>query len=140
MRTSASIAVSFAFLFLSAGCASMSAPGRKLAAANGLYEAGKYGGAAAAYRKIFQEASGPAAAEARFGLAATLAAGDNPQKNYAQALRAFEEFLKLHPGHPKARQARDWQQVLRALEQVNKSIDQLKRLDISHEEKRKKGE
>ena len=138
MRTGTAIAAAFAFLFLSAGCASLSAPGRKLAAANELYEAGKYGGAAAAFRKIIQEGPGPAAAGARFGLAATLAAGDNPQRNYAQALREFEEFLKLHPGHPKARQARDWRQVLRALEQVNRNIDELKRLDISHEEKRKK--
>lgn len=138
MRTGPVIAAAFAFLFLSAGCASLSAPGRKLAAAKDLYEAGKYSGAAAAYRKILQEGPAPAASEARFGLAATLAAGDNPQRNYAQALREFEEFLKLHPAHPKARQARDWRQVLRALEQVNKNIDELKRLDISHEEKRKK--
>lgn len=137
MRTGPALAAC-AFLFM-AGCASLSAPGRKLTAADDMYGAGKYGAAAAAYRKILQEGPGPVAAEARFGLASALAAADNPQRNYAQALREFEEFLKFHPNHPKARQARDWRQALRALEQANKSLDELRRLDVSHEQKRKGG-
>jgi len=138
MKAGPVLAAALAFLF-TAGCASLTVPGRKLAAADGLYQTGKYAAAAAAYRKLLQEGAGPAAAGARFGLASALAAADNPQRNYAQALREFEEFLKLHPAHPKARQARDWRQALRALDQAVKSLDELRRLDMSHEEKRKGG-
>lgn len=131
-------AAAAAFLLL-AGCATLSAPGRELSAAHGLYSAGKYSGAAAAYRKIIQAYPGTnAAADARFSLAETLAAADNPQRNYGLALRELEEFLKLHPRHPKARRARDWRQVLRTLDQLNRSIEELKKLDVRHEEKRKR--
>jgi TolA-binding protein len=78
------------------------------------------------------------AAEARYSLALTLAFYDNPQKDYPQALQEFEEFLKLYPDHEKAQEAQNWRQVLKILDHLNKSIEELQQLDIKHEEKRKK--
>ena len=70
---------------------------------------------------------------------------DNPHKDYGQAMAGFDEYLKQYPDHPKAQAARSWHDVLKSFldvrkenERLNKSIEELKKLDIRHEERRKK--
>jgi len=46
--------------------------------------------------------------------------------------------LRLYPEHAKVNEAQNWLQVLKTLDHLNKNIEQLKRLDIKHEEKRKR--
>ena len=128
-----------------AGCGLVTQAGRDLANADALFEKGKYAEALDLYRKTLSlPHSAGRDAEARFAIASTLAFYDNPQKNYVQALEAFEEFLKRHPNHEKAAEALNWKHALKTLveetrecEHLKKNIEQLKRLDIRHEEKRK---
>lgn len=144
MKNPCRIVILLLTLASGAGCAAfLKDPG--LAAANDLFRQKKYAEALAGYRKTLSLPSSPERdAAARYSIAFLLASYDNPQKNYAQALEAFEEFLRYHPGHEKAAEALNWKGVLKSLqdekrenEQLKKSIDQLKKLDIRHEEKRK---
>jgi TolA-binding protein len=106
----------------------------------------RYQDAAEVYRKIAAEAQqSQLAGDAEFELAHLLICTDNPRKDYSLALSGFEDFLKHWPLHPKAADAENWRTVLRTLldtkkenEHLNKSIEQLKKLDIRHEEKRGK--
>lgn len=84
-------------------------------------------------------------AAARYSIAVILASHDNPQRNYAKALDAFNEFLKRYPDHERAPDAANWAAALRTLqeakqenEQLKKNIEQLKRLDIRQEKKRER--
>ncbi len=125
------IAMPLAITWLSA-CAVLTSSGRDLIAADNLAEQRKYTEAVTTYRKIIRNHPDSRwAADARFRLASTLTYHDNRHRNYTQALRQFELFLKSHPDHSKAKEARDWRQVL-------KTIEQLKRLDIRHEKRRRK--
>jgi len=106
----------------------------------------KYHEAIALYRKIAVDSpKSPAAADALFEVAYLSAFYDNPQKDYAQALSVFEDFLKRYPNHLKASDARNWRAVLKVVldarkenERLKESIEQLKELDIRHEERRGK--
>jgi TolA-binding protein len=80
----------------------------------------------------------PYALNARYGLAMTLVAADNPQKDYAQALHEFETFYKLYPEERRTPEVLNWIAVLKTLSDRNRSIEQLKQLDIRHEERRRK--
>ena len=101
--------------------------------------------AAAACNNIMTDSPGsPLAADALFELALINAHHANPQRDYAQAIRSFLEFLKRYPDNRKADEAQTWISVLRTVqelkkqnEHLNESIEELKRLDIRHEEKRK---
>ena len=120
-------------------CAVLTAPGRELREADAFFKENKYSNAVAQYRTVIRDYPDSRwAADAQFGLAATLAHYNNPQRDYAQALREFEEFLRLYPGHAKTEEAQNWQQVLKTLDRLSKNIEQLKRLDVKHEEKRKR--
>ena len=120
-------------------CAVFTAPGRELREADAFFRENKYHDAVARYRTVIRDYPDSLwAADAQFGLAATLAYHDNPQRDYAQALREFEDFLRLYPNHAKTDEARNWRQALKTLDHLNKNIEQLKRLDIKHEEKRKR--
>lgn len=128
------------------GCAGLvTQSGRDLANADALFEKGKYAEALDLYRKTLSlPSSAGRDARARFAIASILAFYGNPQKNYVQALEAFEEFLKRHPNHEKAVEAQNWKHALKTLveekrecEHLKQNIEQLKRLDIRHEEKRK---
>ena len=122
------------------GCATLANIGRSpdLRAADTLFSERKYGEASAAYRALLRTNSGNStAAAARYSLAYTLAYYDNPQRDYGQALVEFEEFLRLYPDHRKAQDAKNWRQVLKTVETLNKSIEQLKKLDKELEKKRK---
>ena len=102
--------------------------------------------AAAACNKIMTDApDSPLAADALFELALINAHHDNPQRDYAQAIRTFVEFLKRNPDNRRADEARTWISVLRTVqelkkqnEHLNASIEELKQLDIRHEKKRRK--
>ena len=104
----------------------------------------KYREAIAAYRKIAADfPKSPVAADALFEVAYLQTFYDNPQKDYAQALQGFEDFLKRYPDHAKATEARNWRAVLKTVldireenEQLKESIEQLKKLDVKHEERR----
>jgi outer membrane protein assembly factor BamD (BamD/ComL family) len=106
----------------------------------------KYPEAIAAYRKVADDSPhSPLAADALFEASYLWAFYDNPQKDYAQALAGFDEFLKLFPTHAKARDVKNWRMVLKMIvdtkkenERLRKSIEQLNKLDIRHEERRRK--
>ena len=106
----------------------------------------RYKEAAACYSKIVAEfPDSELAADSLFELALVKAHYDNPQRDYAQAARMFAEFIKRYPDNRRAEEARTWISVLRTVqelkkqnEHLNESIEELKQLDIRHEEKRKK--
>ena len=97
------------------------------------------------YGKIVsQSPSSPLAADALYEMAVIHTLRDNSHRDFAQALRLFEDFVKKHPDHLKYREAQAWVYVLkytldlrRENEVLKKNIEQLKRLDIRHEERRK---
>jgi hypothetical protein len=60
------------------------------------------------------------------------------------ALQGFDEFLRVYPDNERAHDARNWRSVLKMVqelkkenEHLTKSIEELKRIDIRHEEQRK---
>jgi outer membrane protein assembly factor BamD (BamD/ComL family) len=106
----------------------------------------KYPDAIAAYQKIIIDfPQSPVAADALFAIAYIRAYYDNPQKDFAQALADFSEFEKLYPNHEKAREAQNWQAILKSIidlkkenNRLRKSIEELENVDIRHEEKRRR--
>jgi outer membrane protein assembly factor BamD (BamD/ComL family) len=106
----------------------------------------RYKEAAASYNKIMADAPESAlAADAMFEIALINAHYDNPQRDYAHAARSFAEFLKRYPDNRRADEARTWISMLKTVqelkkqnERLNESIEELKQLDIRHEEKRKR--
>ncbi len=149
MKKTASILLLFLCCCTLANCGALmwTGPGAEFRRARDLFTEKKYTEAADTYRKLLKDSPKSSwAADARFGLASTLAYHDNPQRNYAQALQEFEEFLKLYPGSKKADEAQNWKHVLKIVvetrkenERLTQNIEQLKRLDVRHEEKRRRG-
>ena len=132
-----------------AGCIHPSAPTLQLTElqnAENLFNQRKYSDAVTAYRRILTASPAPTpavAANAQYGIAFLLAYYDNPQRNYAQAVQEFDEFLRLYPTDGRVPDAQHARFILKALidakkenEHLNKSIEQLKKLDIRHEERR----
>ena len=135
-----------------AGCARLSAPTdpsvqvAELQNAENLFNQRKYSDAVNAYRKILTASPAPTravAANAQYGIAFILAYYDNPQRNYAQAIQELDEFLRLYPTNSRVPDAQNLRFILKAFidvkkenEHLNKSIEQLKNLDIRHEERR----
>ena len=112
---------------------------RNISTADSFFKKKQYSNAAATYRKMLQEHPDSFyAADARYGLAVTLASFDNTQKDYTQALHEFEIFYKLYPNDRRVPEVQNWIAVLRTLNDLSRSIEQLKRLDIRHEERRRK--
>lgn len=105
----------------------------------------RYKDAVATYNKIMADSPDSAlAADALFEVALIHAHHDNPQRDYAQASRTFSDFLKRYPDNRRTDEARTWISVLKTVqelkkqnEHLNDSIEELKQLDIKHEEKRK---
>lgn len=119
-------------------CAYVTGSGMDMRAANSLVQNKKYPEAVSAYRKIvLDHPDSSAAADAQYGLAMALADYANPQRDYTQALLEFDAFVRLYPDDARFRDAQNWRHVLKTLTDLNKSIEQLKRLDIRHEERRK---
>lgn len=126
--------------------ASLSLPEAEFQNATNLVRQKRYSDAHAVYRKIAADSpQSSIGIAALFELSYLLVVPENPQKDYALALQGFETFVKLHPDHPKAQDAETWRAVLKLVldtkkenDHLNKSIEQLKKLDIRHEEKRGK--
>jgi outer membrane protein assembly factor BamD (BamD/ComL family) len=147
----------FFILLLSAcclwGCASIQARiqgghGQDAAfdSAEGLIKEKRYNEAISAYNKIAQESVGSErGANALYASALVSVFYDNPQKDYALALQEFDEFLRLYPSNEKAREAQNWRYIIKMAlelkkenEHLTNSIEELKRIDIRHEERRRK--
>jgi len=118
----------------------------ELQAADRFFCEKQYSEAVAAYEKVAIEATGTdQGANALFAAAFAQAFYDNPHKDYVQALKYFEEFLRLYPNSEKAPEAQNWRYYLKTVidlkkenEHLTSSIEQLKKLDIRHEERRRK--
>ncbi len=106
----------------------------------------RYGEALALYMKVAKESAGSnRGAEALFSAATARVFFDNPHRDYALALQQFEEFLQRYPRSEKTREARNWRAILKVIvelkkenEQLTQNIEQLKKIDIRHEERRRK--
>jgi outer membrane protein assembly factor BamD (BamD/ComL family) len=106
----------------------------------------KYSEAIAAYDKIAKDSPrSELGARALYDAAFTHAFYDNPHKDYVQALQGFEEFLREYPNSEKANDAQNWRSILKTVlelkkenEHLTKNIEELKRIDIRHEERRRK--
>jgi len=131
------------------GCATMGAlkgPSKDMDDAALLVREKKFPEAVAVYKKIQLESPRtPLAAEAMYEAALLHASADNPQRDYQQAIRLFEDFLKQYHGNKRAHEARTWISQLKTIQDLKKEnerlkmdIEQLKQLDIRHEERRKK--
>jgi outer membrane protein assembly factor BamD (BamD/ComL family) len=105
----------------------------------------KYNEAIAAYDKIAKGSPhSELGARALYDAAFTYAFYDNPQKDYAQALQGFDDFLRVYPNSERAIDAQNWRSLLKTMlelkkenEHLTNSIKQLKNIDIRHEERRK---
>jgi len=95
-------------------------------------------------QKIVEEhPNSDGAAKALYGIATIYVSGDNPHKDYAQALVHFEEFLSQYPQHERAADAKNWRQAIKVIietkkenEHLLKNIEKLKQLDMRQEKKR----
>ena len=130
-------------LFALSGCTAMLST--DISRAESLFQQKKYTEALKAYKQVSAGSlSSGQRAEAQYSIALIQSSFDNPQRSYSHALESFDEFLKLYPRHEKAAEAMNWKNTLKVLlderrecEQLKKNIEQLKKLDIRHEEKRK---
>jgi hypothetical protein len=68
---------------------------------------------------------------------------DNPRKDYARALKAFEEYIRRFPKGAHLKEAKNWRSILKTIldlreenDRLNKKIVELTQIDILHEEKR----
>ena len=126
------------------GAASLSGPELNYQNAATLVKEKKYHEASAAYRKIAAESTqSEIAGDALYEAAYLQVFSDNPQRDYGQALSGFAEFLKRFPDHARAPDARNWHLALKTIldikkenEHLKENIEQLKKLDIRHEERR----
>jgi outer membrane protein assembly factor BamD (BamD/ComL family) len=106
----------------------------------------KYSDAITAYDKIAKDSPrSERGSRALYDVAFTHAFYDNPHKDYAQALQEFDEFLRIYPNSERTRDAQNWRHVLRMVLELRKenehllqSINELKQIDIRHEERRRK--
>ena len=106
----------------------------------------KYNDALNAYREILAASPAPApavAAKAQYGIAFVLSYYDNAQRNYVQAVQELDDFLRIYPTDSRVPEAQNLRFILKSLidikkenEHLNNSIEQLKKLDIRHEERR----
>ncbi len=120
--------------------------------ARSLQEEKKFREAADLYDKMAAQSRGSARGEeALFAAARVRCEHDNPQKDYQRALQGFEDFLRTYPDSEWAGDAQDWRSLIRTIldlkkeilelmkenERLSKSIEELKRVDIRHEERRR---
>lgn len=119
---------------------------REFSHADRLAEEKKYPEAIGIYQKIAKDSAGSdRGADGLFLAAKVRSSYDNPQRDYALALQEFDEFLRKYPDNEKAREAQNWRALLKTVvdlkkenEKLNQSIEQLKKIDIKHEERRKR--
>ena len=133
------IALVLACTCLLPACASLSGPGRDVRAANSLVENKKFSEAISIYQEIIRDHPDSSwAADAQYGLATIFVSSENPLRDYSQALREFDEFIRHYPEDYRFQDVQNWRHALRILLDLNKSIQELKQLDIRHEERRRK--
>lgn len=114
--------------------------------ADSFFREKKYPEAIAAYDRIAKDSPrSERGALALYDAALTYAFYDNPHKDYVLALQGFKEFLRVYPNNERASEARNWHSVLKMVQELKKenehlakSIEELKRIDIRHEERRRK--
>lgn len=131
-----------------AGCAELKVPSASdedFQAATAAVKEKRYPEAVTIFKNILvQSPQSGTAAEAQFQIAYVQTLYDNPQKDYAKAIQSFDEFIKRYPGHARYQEAENWRFILRTIldlkkedDRLHKSIEELKKLDIRHEEKRR---
>lgn len=128
------------------GCASLGLTSSEFSKADRLTREKKYNDAMLIYETIAKEDAGTKrGAHALLAAAKTRAFYDNPHKDYAVALQLFDEFLRKYPDHEQIREAQNWRSFLKTLldlkkenERLTQNIEQLKKIDIKHEERRRK--
>lgn len=121
-------------------------PDNEFSKADRFIQEKKYPEAIGIYEKIAKDSSGSnRAADALFSSAKARASYDNSHKDYALALQDLDEFLRKYPNHEKAREAHNWRHLIKTIidvkkenERLNQNIEQLKNIDIKHEERRRK--
>lgn len=135
-------------LFLAASCWGCSVHGflnsSTFPDAEALVKEKKYQEALAVYERTAKQASGTdRGGSALFSSAEIRVWYDNPNRDYTVSLQKFDEFLRQYPEHHKVREAQNWRHIIKTLlelkkenEQLIKNIEQLKRVDIRHEERR----
>ncbi len=119
--------------------------GDDLDKADKLIQSKKYQEALEIYDRTAREASGTdRGAKALFSAAKLHSFYDNPRKDYARSLQEFEEFLRKYPANENVREVQNWRSFLKTILELRKenerladSIEQLKRVDIRPEERRK---
>jgi tetratricopeptide (TPR) repeat protein len=120
-------------------CASLIGPWQDVRAAKDLVENKKFTEAAVLYQQVIRDHSDSSwAADAQYGLATIYVSAENPQRDYSQALHEFDEFVQLYPDDRRFQNAQNWRHALRTLLELSRSIEELKELDIKHEERRNK--
>ena len=149
MNRSLSVVVLLALF--SSGCAGFltggseeQAAASKYAEAKTLLKDHKYPESLTAFQKVIEEyPNSDLAANALYGVATVLVSGDNPHRDYAQALIHFDEFLHKYPQHERAADAQNWHQAIKVIidakkenERLLKNIEKLKQLDMRQEKKR----
>ncbi len=114
--------------------------------AGALVQEKKFKEAAELYESVATRSPGTAlGAEALFSAARVRCQFDNPQKEYQHALQDLDEFLRIYPDNGLAGDAQDRRSLIRTIlelkkenERLSNSIEELKRVDIRHEEQRRK--
>lgn len=123
------------------GCAtwgSITDSGKDFQAAAALVKENKFEQGQKAYDRIVTDSPHSApAADSLFEIALIHAHPDNPAKDYARAIQTFEKFIERYSDHKKAAEARTWISALKTLQELKEQIEQLMRIDIRHEERRR---
>jgi outer membrane protein assembly factor BamD (BamD/ComL family) len=130
------------------GCAATMptiSPDEDYQAATAAVKEKRYQEAVTIYKNVLvQSPKSEIAADALFQIGYVQTLYDNPQKDYTKALQSFDEFVKRYSRHAKVQAAENWRFTLRTIldlrkenDRLRKDIEQLKKLDIRHEEKRK---
>lgn len=143
------IYVGWLFLILM-GCAAFKEASSKvgigpLARGQTLFSRGKYQEAIQAYRRIVHDdPSSSLAAEAQFRIGYTLAYFQNPQLDYGEAVKEFQQVLNQFPESEWADEAKNWIAALSQLldqrdenQRLQQDLQQLMKLDIESEKRRK---
>ncbi len=121
-------------------------PDNEFSKADRFIQEKKYPEAIALYEKIAKDSSGSnRAADALFSSAKARASYDNPHKDYGASLQQFDEYIRRYPNNKRAPEAQQWRYLIKTIidvkkenERLNQNIEQLKKIDIKHEERRRK--
>ncbi len=115
-----------------------------LNAGRALFAQGDYGNATKEYEKVLGSSGSDQTAEALFFIGLISAYPANPAKDYGKSLLMLKKMVREHPHSPLVEQARtlialvqDNEKLNRMIEQLNTVIEELKRVDIGVEQKRK---